>query len=143
MKLKLSLAKAALMLLAISAGSAKADWACQVSLNQLYWWNGNYVQTGHSFAYMVNIGIWPQAGPLSPEYGYGINNLSIAFYGTGIDPQGPGEVYPGPYVAGGQSSISGFYNPGGLSGTYTRYAVVRWPNGGTYCTTDPIDVTLE
>lgn len=141
--------KTVLLVCAMFSGAAKAT-ECSLSLNQMYWWNGNYVQQGHTWAYGITLspGYYPNAGPYNPNFnGLWTLLVDVAFYGTGINPNGPGEVYPGPVMQG-QTTwqthwVTGFGNPGGISGTYTRYAVLRSAYGDEFCRTNSIDVTLQ
>lgn len=137
---------AAMLFLTLSAGNAKADFACQLYVERTPWWNdGQPVSVGEDFGYGINIGQHIFPGPPAPNPDY--NHFTIVFYGSkngvpDIDPQGQGEPYPGVFARG-FHVLDGYYNPGGAAGTYERYAVVRWPNGGTYCTTNSVTVVLQ
>ena len=136
MKFK-SVVKFVFVLLALYAGNAKADFACQLSVVPANWWEGNNpIYVGQSFGFGINVGYWPQQGPYPPSPSY---QFSVTFYGPDIP---GGEAYPGTYAIG-YYYLGGYYNPGGIEGTYTRYAVLRWPNGGTYCTTNEVNVVLQ
>ncbi len=136
MKFK-SIVKFAAVFLAIYAGNAKADFACQLSVVPANWWEGNNpIYVGQSFGYGINIGYFPQQGPYPPTPTY---QFTVKFYGPDIP---AGEAYPGSYPTG-FHYLGGFYNPGGISGTYNRYAVLSWPGGYTYCTTNDVNVVLQ
>lgn len=134
MKFK-SIVSACMLLFAFWASNAKAS-DCTVQAP-------TFVEVGQYFSYSVYMPRYLFPGPHPPGQNEALDNLSISFYGTGISPTGPGEAYPGTYAAGYTHNLSGFYNPGGIAGTYERYAVVRWPLGHEYCTTAPIYVTLQ
>ncbi len=134
MKFK-SIVSACMLLFAFWASNAKAsDCTVQAPTS---------VEVGQYFSYSVYIHRYLFPGPHWSTFSYDMNNLSVSFYGSGISPTGPGEAYPGTYASGSTHNLSGFYNPGGIAGTYERYAVVRWPSGFEYCRTDPIYVTLQ
>ena len=125
----------------ICAGSAKAanEWACQLSVSS------STVAVNTDFSYAVNIGALVYPGPWSP----GGNNMSpftIVFHGTknGVQDIFPPTYEPHPgYCGYGYSTLSGFYNPGGYAGTYTRWVHVYDKFGSELCTTYPVTVVLE
>jgi hypothetical protein len=104
---------------------------------------GQPVGVGEAFGFGVNIGFLPLPGPWPPGFGPdSYNHFTIVFYGSkdGTPDIGPGgQAYPGEFPLG--SSTLMLTNPGGLSGTYDRYAVIYWPSG-FYCMTNTVTLTL-
>lgn len=141
MKFVKSIAATCMLLFAFTAGNARADFACDLYVSYSYYNYGQPFAPGQSFGYNIDIRQHIFPGPQAPNPDY--NHFTIEFYGSGIgyDPAVPGESYPGVYPLG-FHYLGGFYNPGGIAGTYERFAVVRWPNGGTYCTTNTVTVVL-
>ncbi len=140
MKLKLkAILSTCIFMLAYAAGNAKADSACDLYVAYQYYNFGQPFYPGESFSYNIDIRQHLFPGPINPNADY--NHFSIVFHGTGISPS-TGEPYPGTYPKG-FHNLGGFYNPGGVAGSYERYAVVYWPNnGGVYCTTNTVTVVL-
>jgi len=140
------------LLFAFAASNARADSACSLSAVFNYPNSGPSVAVNEGFGFYITIDQQLFGGPGNPNQDY--SGFSISFHGTkdgvpdtppGDDPlpgiQG-GESYPGTYPKG-SYYLGGFGNPGGVAGTYTRYAKAYWPNnGGVYCTTDPVTIVL-
>lgn len=141
MKFIIYIAATCMLLFAFTAGNARADFACDLYVSHTYYNIGQPFAPGQSYGYNIDIRVFP--GPRAPNADY--NHFTIAFYGSknGVpDITAPeGEAYPGVYPLG-FHNLGGFYNPGGIAGTYERYAVVSWPGGGTYCTTNTVTVVL-
>jgi hypothetical protein len=126
-----------LMLSALLVQEAKADYyTCSLSAS------ANYVPVGQTFSYTINVGFvqtLPSPGPYPPR-----GPVSVVFYGTknGIsDIAYPGESYPGLFPLG-TSVLTGYGNPGGASGFYTRYAFIYF-NGNAVCVTNQIGINLQ
>lgn len=136
MKIKTTLA-AAMLMTVFATSEAWAD-PCTLTVNQSSW---AYIYVGQSFTYEVNVPYpsGPYSGPMVPYYH---NFFSIVFYGTDI-PAG-GETYPAPLAGFGNSVLTGYVNPGGLSKTYQRYAIVlNNVNGYFICATNAVWVQLQ
>lgn len=124
---------------AFATSEARADEFCTLNVNP---WS--YIQINRSFSYVINIQgkplTQPLPSPLPPP-----NVFTIVFHGSknGVEDIPPtGETYPGSFNYG-TSELTGYWNPGGVSGTYLRYAVITNQFGSFYCTTNTIAVVLE
>ncbi len=129
MKLRTMLVATAL-LGSLAVGQASASYRCGLKVNP------SYVPVGGTFSYSVILR-FVDFGPLPPP---SVKPFTVVFFGTGIG--SGGETYPqnipGNYVA----VLPGYGNPGGISGTYTRYANI-YENGQLLCTTNSVTVTLQ
>jgi hypothetical protein len=58
---------------------------------------------------------------------------------------GEGKVYPSTFNSFGLWNLTGYWNPGGASGTYVRYAEIyaNNPAGYLYCVTNTVTVVLQ
>jgi hypothetical protein len=123
---------AAVLMFAFAAREASADVTCSLSVNP---WP--VVGVGQFFSYGIDI-VNPFAfGPWPPT--------TLVFFGTknGVTDTPPGgEQAPFGILCAGHSDLTGYQNPGGISGTYVRYAVI-YANGQFYCATNPVTVVLQ
>ena len=129
MKFKTLAAASLLMCVFASRDAEAAD--CTLGITP-----ASYIPVGQTFSFVLYI---TDFGPL-PPYGY-----SVVFYGSkdGVaDIPSTGWAYPGTYGQG-QSTLSGFGNPGGISGNYTRFVVLYDPNGQVACVSNTISATLQ
>lgn len=137
MKFK-SVAAAGALLFAFAASHAKADFLCSLSVSS---W---YVPIGQSYSYGVDISP-PLFGVVPPPPYNQPAPFTVVFYGSkdGVDdiPAG-GETYPATFGYG-HSDLTGYYNPGGFTGFYQRYAKIYASYGGLYCVTNTVDVLLQ
>jgi hypothetical protein len=131
MKLKSILAVGLLMSAFASVEAHAAD--CSLTVNP-----GSFIPRGWAYSYGIDMSDF---GPLPP------GPFTVVFYGTknGVADIPPGgETYPGAFPWG-HIDLTGYLNPssGGLTGNYTRYAVIYDPNHAVYCVTNQIAVTLQ
>jgi hypothetical protein len=155
MKFKLALVTG-LFIFAFAASDARADEWCSLTVNQStysYIWRGQFFSFGIDIAVKPPSPPWtgPNAGPLPPplpppQPPPPAPPFTITFHGTGIDLYGNGESYPGTFDYG-HSELTGYQNPssGAASGTYTRFAVLRYSNYPSlvYCVTNEVTVVLQ
>ncbi len=115
-----------------ASASPPANLTCSLSVNP-----SPVVGVGVFFSYGFDITDWVDFGPLPAT--------TIVFFGTknGVTDTPPGgESYSvGSYYTG-HFTMSGFQNPGGIGGTYVRYAVL-YRAGQFYCATNPVTVVLQ
>lgn len=145
MKVKTTLAAAATLMAVLTTSEARAEGSCTLTVNGSTNWA--FVWVGQSFTYAIDIPYpsRPPSGPPSPLPGS--NDLfTIVFTGTkdgqGDTPPG-GEIYPASFGYG-YSVLTGYGNPGGVSGTYQRQAVVySKANGFFICSTNIVVVQLQ
>ncbi len=134
MKLK-SIIMSALLLSGWVCGQASAAVSCTLSASS------SYIPLGQLFTLGVNINPGLLPGPLPPPT---YRPFTVIFYGTknGVsDIPAGGETYPAlfPYY---YSTLTGYGNPGGLSGNYLRYALI-YKDGQLFCVTNSVNVTLQ
>ena len=135
-----SIVVAGMFLFAFSfaASNAKADNLCSLSVSN------SYPLVGQSFSYGVDITVISYNGPRVGPW-YVPAPFTVVFHGSknGVDDIPPGgETYPATFNAG-HSDLTGYYNPGGYSGTYLRYALIYDEYGNLYCTTNTVAVVLQ
>jgi hypothetical protein len=139
--MKSSCIGAVLLLSLVGAGKASAQTLCSLSSSL------NNVPVGVAFTLSFDVdyeppepGVRPPVNPPRPQVPF-----TISFFGTknGVADIGPGgETYPGSFGFG-LNTLTGYGNPGGLTGTYIRYGVVRDATGRNICTTNSISVFLQ
>ena len=142
-----SILLAAILMSALVAHDAHADETCSLSINP-----ASYVEVNHTFSFgiynrgLVWPGPWPPLGNPGPPF-------TVVFHGSkdGVeDIPASGEEYPASFTTVGQWTLSGYSNPGGISGTYLRYAQIYAhnpydanPRSYLYCTTNVVAVVLQ
>jgi hypothetical protein len=137
-----SILLAGLLMSLLVASDAHADDTCSLSVSS------SYVEVGHTFSFGIyNAGhVWP--GPFPPLGNPGAP-FTVVFRGSGIP--AAGEEYPVTFNTLGQWTLTGYGNPGGLSGTYLRQADIYAhnpydpsnPRSYLYCTTNIVAVVLQ
>lgn len=130
------------MSVVLVARPAHADNTCSLTFNP-----GGAVPANQAFSYSIyNQGlVWP--GPFPPGGNPGAP-FTVVFHGTknGVTDTPPsGEVYPLTFNSFGLWNLTGYFNPGGVSGTYVRYAEIYAsnPTGYFYCVTNTVTVVLQ
>ncbi len=129
---------------AIAAASAAPTtahaWSATCSLGV-----PSYIAVGQLFDFTVNLRIRvrpfpieyidPDFGPQAPFYG--------VFYGTkdGVNDIPSGFQHPSSFGTG-TSQLTGYGNPGGLGGVYTRALVIYDANDMEVCVTNSVTTTL-
>ena len=118
---------------AFAAREASADVTCSLSVNP---WP--VIGVGQFFTFGIDINHDPN--PFGP-----FPTTTVVFFGTknGVTDTPPGgENYPFPIWYVGHSDLSGYQNPGGITGTYVRYALI-FAQGQFLCATNPVTVVLQ
>jgi hypothetical protein len=114
-----SISAAALLVGMVATGNAQANAECSLSISS------NSVAVGQSFSFNVSINevlpspLPPPNHPMYQVYFYGVNERQNPYSYTWIGPEAVANDLP---MGGG--TLSGYYNPGGIYGVYTRYAAV-------------------
>jgi hypothetical protein len=139
---------AGILMSALVARDAHADDTCSLTISP-----SSFIEVDHTFSFGIyNKGlVWP--GPWPPLGNPGAP-FTVVFHGTknGVEDIPPsGEVYPVTFNTYGQWTLTGYSNPGGLSGTYLRHAEIyahspydpNNPRGYLYCTTNIVAVVLQ
>lgn len=125
---------------ALAVTEARADPLATCTLTVL---GGGAAQIGvhQYFTYEINIvpnsSPYPLPSPLPSSLQY-----TIRFFGTGITAP-EGEIYPSTFGSG-YSVLEGYWNPGGVSGTYVRSAMIYVSGYGDpfACSTNAVWVYL-
>jgi hypothetical protein len=143
-----SILVASILLSALVVRDAHADNICSLTISP-----SSYIEVGQTFSFGIYIRglVWP--GP-PPPLGYPGPPFTVVFHGSknGVDDIPPaGEAYPVTFNSVGQWTLTGYGNPGGLSGTYLRYAKIyaynpydpNNPRGYLYCTTNIVAAVLQ
>lgn len=143
-----SILVAGILVSALAANDAHADNTCSLSVSP-----SSYIEVGQTFSFGIyNRGlVWP--GPF-PPLGNPRTPFTVVFYGSknGVDDiPATGEEYPVTFTTLGQWTLTGYGNPGGLSGTYLRFARIYAhnpydpsnPRSYLYCTTNTVAVVLQ
>ena len=133
MKLK-SILVVSLLTSALASIDAHADAVCELTVNP-----SSFIPRGQAYSYGIDMSDF---GPFPP------GAFTVVFFGTknGVADIPPGgETYPRTFPFGGHEELTGYVNPpsGGLTGSYTRYAVIYDQNRVPYCVTNQISVTLQ
>jgi hypothetical protein len=134
------------MMATFAAGDARAQPgdpgdSCVLTVNQSFY---SFIWIGQFFSYGIDISppSLPMPGPQPPPGG---QPYTVVFYGSkdgAADIPPGGEPYPGTFGVG-HSELTGYWNPGGVSGTYQRQAVVFNPYGFVVCVTNVVTVQLQ
>ncbi len=140
--MKQSFIGAAILLSFVGAGSASAQTFCYLNSSS------NNIPAGEAFTLSFAVEyepIEPFSEPQFPRPRPPQAPFSITFFGSkdGVADIGPGgETYPGTFGFG-PNTLTGYGNPGGLTGTYLRYGVIRDAVGRNICTTNSISIYLQ
>jgi hypothetical protein len=110
-----TIAAAALLMGGLTAGGhANANGQCSLSISS------QSIQVGEAFSYTLPI-YESLPGPLPPpDYPF----YQVYFYGMNPNGQWIGPEPAPTTLSVGGGTFTGYYNPGGIGGTYYRYAVV-------------------
>jgi hypothetical protein len=140
--MKKSFIGAAVLLSLAFAGSASAQTFCSLYSSSDNVPAGAPFTLGFEVVYEPGeLKSVPQFPPVSPPQA----PFTITFYGDkdGVPDIGPaGETYPGTFDFG-PNTLTGYANPGGLTGTYLRYGVIRDASGKYVCRTNSISIYLQ
>ncbi len=138
-----SIAAAALFLALGSASQAQAQFvapvSCSLSISDVN------VVVGQPFSFTVEVFAEIDNEPGVPRPQVPRPPLTAVFFGTknGADDIGAGG-YADPRTFGyGTTTLSGYANPGNVTGTYVRYAQIRDAQGRAICTTNAVSTFLQ
>jgi hypothetical protein len=106
------------------------------------------IAVGQPFSFSVDLfaeppEVEPGVPPFGPRPPFG--PFSVVFFGTknGVDDIGPGGYTDPRPIYYGVSVLDGYGNPGGLTGTYVRFAHIRDGRGRTICVTNAVSTFLQ
>ncbi len=132
MRLK-SILAAGLLMSALAATEAHATPQCTLTIEP-----GSFIPLGWAFSFRIDMFDF---GPFPPGL------FKVLFFGTKngvVDTPSGGEEYPTRFHFG-TLELTGYINPatGGLTGDYTRTAVLFYEDGSLYCVSNQVAVTLQ